>query len=108
MADKYNDDYQSQNEQLIKRESIKLERARARAESLEHNMTKGIAAALKASYKDLAREAGSAVQRSEGGNLSDTQRRMLDAARQGIDLVQIDEGIITGENERSRDYQDEE
>ena len=94
--EKYNDDYRSQNESLIKRESQKFERAKARAEALEASMAKGIAAALREQRAKLASEAGKAVNRAENGALSENERRMIEAAQKGIDNVRIDEGIITG------------
>ena len=94
--EKYNDDYNAANESLIKRESQKFERAKMRAQSLESNMAKGIAAALKEQRSKVASEAGNAVARSERGQLTENERKMLDAAQRGIDRVQIDEGVITG------------
>lgn len=94
--EKFNDDYHSANEALIKRESQKMERAKVRAESLERNMTKGLAAALKDQKSKLAKEASNAVNRNENGALSDNERKMLEAAQKGIDNVRIDEGVITG------------
>jgi len=94
--EKFSDDYHSQNESLIKRETQKHERAKERAGALENNMTKGLAAALKEQKQKLANEAGKAVNRSENGQLSENERRMLEAAQKGIPNVRIDEGIITG------------
>jgi hypothetical protein len=94
--EKFSDDYHSANESLIKRESQKFERAKAKAESLETSMTKGLAAALKEQRLKLRDEAGKAVTRAESGQLTDNERRMLEAAQKGIDNVRIDEGIITG------------
>lgn len=93
---RYSDDYNAANEALIKRESQKFERAKMRAESLEKNMAKGIAAALREQRSNVASEAGKAVARSESGQLSSNERAMLDAAQKGIDNVRIDEGVITG------------
>jgi len=93
---RYNDDYHAANEALIKRESQKLERAKMRAEALEKNMSKGLAAAIRESHKKLAKEAGQAVTRSENGQLTDNERRMVEAAQKGIPNVRIDEGTITG------------
>jgi len=107
--EKYNDDYHSANEALIKRESQKLERAKVRADALEKNMTKGLAAALRDSNKQLAKEAGQAVSRSENGQLTDNERKMVEAAQRGIPNVRIDEGVITGFEEKGRfSFTDEE
>lgn len=94
--EKYNDDYHAANEALIKRETQKFERAKARAEALENNMARGLAAALREQRKKLADESLKAVNRGENGAITENERRMIDAARQGIDNVRIDEGIITG------------
>lgn len=89
-------DYQSANESLIRRESIKFERAKERAQALEENMKKGLAAALKASRQKLAKEATSAVSRQENGQLSPNEKRLIEAAQKGLETVNIDEGVITG------------
>jgi len=93
---RYNDDYNAANEALIKRESQKHERAKMRAQSLESNMAKGLAAAIRDQRSKVASEAGQAVARSERGQLTENERKMLEAAQKGLDRVQIDEGTITG------------
>ena len=93
---KYNDDYHTANEALIKRESMKHERAKVKAESLEANMAKGLANALRQARQKLAKDAHNAVSRSESGTLSENERKIVEAAQKGIDNVRIDEGIITG------------
>lgn len=95
-TDKYSDEYRAQNESLIKRETQKFERAKQRAEALETNMTKGVAAALREQRSKLASEAGKAVNRSESGQLTENERRMVEAAQKGIPNVRIDEGPVTG------------
>lgn len=90
------DDYSAANEALIKRETQKFERAKARAESLENNMTKGLAAALREQRQKLAAEAARIVNRQESGNLTEIERKMLEAAKREDGRAFIDEGIITG------------
>ena len=107
---RYNDDYNSANEALIKRETQKFERAKQRAESLERNMTKGLACAIRDQRSKVASEAGKAVSRSESGQLSETERKMIEAARRGGSegsQVFIDEGTITGFEEKGRYRYDE-
>lgn len=94
--EKYNDDYRAANETLIKRETMKHERAKIKAESLEANMAKGLAKAMREAKQRLAKDAHNAVTRGESGALSENERRMIEAAQKGIDLVRIDEGVITG------------
>jgi hypothetical protein len=94
--DKLSIDYTAVNESLIKRESIKHERAKDRAEALQSNMTKGLAAALKTAKQKLAKDATNAVNRQESGQLSPNEQKMIEAAQKGLEVVRIDEGVITG------------
>ena len=95
-------DYSSEHKAVIHRETQKLERSRARAESLEANMTKGLTAALKASRSNIAKEATRAHNRVENGALSSTEKAMIEAAQKGTDRIFIDEGTITGLEEQRR------
>ena len=88
------EDYDRQGEMLIQRESRKLDRDRAKAESLEQNMQKTIASLLKdvSVKKTLAADAMAATK--------DTRRRdaLFDKAQAGA--YHDDLEVITGREPR--------
>ena len=101
------EEYDAANRALFAREERKLEKAKDRAEALERNAGKALAKMMKASKSKLRKEAVDAVQRSESGNMSATERAIVDAAQRGDGQVFINEGVVTGFDEADSDLFDD-
>ena len=107
VREKDTEEYDAQNRALIQREERKLDKARDKAEALERNAGKALSRMLKASKKNLRKEATEAIQRSETGNMTANERALVDAALDGDSQVFINEGVVTGYDEQKRNLFDD-
>jgi len=91
------DGEERQHTAVLAKEERNLERARAKRDALETNMTKSLAAVLKAHRKTLSREAAVAVNRSESGNMSANERAIMEAGQRCVDSMTSDTQVIINE-----------
>jgi hypothetical protein len=96
------DEYDAQNRALMAREERKHERAKDRAEALERNAGKTLSKLLKSQKSKLKKDMIDSVNRADTGQLSDTERAIIDGGRRGDQQIFIDEGVVTGEAEVER------